>query len=386
MRYRVNPALEPLGGWRDWDHFAKPGVKPVYRDFIFGGDDPPAPDPQIGQAALMNAELAKEMAGVARDQLTWNKEQHAEFAPVLKKILDQQVAIGNVSQDRASEQWKHYESTFLPIERTMASEAMAEGSEAQQESEAVAARADVARQFEAGRGVAARELGRMGINPNSGRYADFMSKSSSDQALGEAGAMNTARTNARLRGIALRSGAAQFGRNMPQTGIASDSLALNAGSSAQSTAGGTMAMHNAGIQSAAPWYGGAVGANQSAGNMLTNVFDARMRGYQADQSATAGLYSGLGTLGGMYMMKARRGGIIKRHGVKRKGYAAGGIVKGPGDGTVDTVPAVVDGVQPAALANGEGVLNKEAVDIVGEEFVHNVNRAALILKKGVANV
>ena len=78
---------------------------------------------------------------------------------------------------------------------------------------------------------------------------------------------------------------------------------------------------------------------------------------------------------------AAKGGIIKRKGIKRKGYADGGIVVGPGTETSDSVPAMVDGQKPAALSTGEGVLNAEGVKLVGEDFVHNINRAGIALSK-----
>ena len=43
---------------------------------------PPKPDPLIGQAAMSNAELAKEMAGVAHDQLAWEKDRAARQDPL----------------------------------------------------------------------------------------------------------------------------------------------------------------------------------------------------------------------------------------------------------------------------------------------------------------
>jgi hypothetical protein len=65
-------------------------------------------------------------------------------------------------------------------------------------------------------------------------------------------------------------------------------------------------------------------------------------------------------------------------------YAGGGMVKGPGTSTSDSVPAVIDGQQPAALSNGEAVLNKRAVALVGEDFIHRINKAGLMAaRKGV---
>jgi hypothetical protein len=63
----------------------------------------------------------------------------------------------------------------------------------------------------------------------------------------------------------------------------------------------------------------------------------------------------------------------------RQGYAEGGMIEGPGTGTSDSIPATIEGVQPIRLSNGEAVLNEEAVKLVGEPFVHNINAAGLMM-------
>lgn len=260
---------------------------------------PPQADPNIGLAAQSNAETAKAMLEIGKDQLAWNKEQYADLAPTLKKIMQQQVDVGNISQEHADAQWEQYRSKFMPIEQKMADEAMGEGSEAQQASEGEKARAAVAGSYEAQRGTGERNLARMGVNPASGRMGDFERVSGNEQAASEAGASNTAAANARMRGIALRSGAAQFGRNMPQTGIASDALTLNAGTSAAGTGTGSIAAANAGANSALPWYGGGITANNSAGQLYLGQFGAQMQGYQASEQAKAGTMAGVGQVAGM---------------------------------------------------------------------------------------
>jgi hypothetical protein len=382
-----------------------------------GGGGVPQPDPAIAAAAAKNSALGDEMAGVARDSMAWNKDQYEQLAPYFKKILDQQVEMGNLSADTAKSQWGHYQSTYLPVEQQLGKDAMTEGSVAQQEAEANQARAAVGDQFDAQRQAQRRDLELRGVNPASPAAVAAGGMSGASQAAAEAGAMNTARNNARMRGIQLRSNVAQLGRSVPSTALSADSNAVTAGSSAVNTGAASMVARNSGVAAAAPWYTGAVNANASGGNLNLGSYDASMKGYQAQMQQQAGMFQGLGQLGGMLgygalmrggagagaaggagvfgsagaadaipMMAAvaRRGGIVKRMGVKyaitRKGYADGGIVRGPGDGTVDTVPAVIDGQQPAALANGEGVLNVEATKLVGEKFVHNINAAALRLR------
>lgn len=54
-----------------------------------------------------------------------------------------------------------------------------------------------------------------------------------------------------------------------------------------------------------------------------------------------------------------------------RGYAAGGIaqmgrqLKGPGDGMSDSIPATIDGAEPAALATDEYVIPADIVAFLG---------------------
>jgi len=55
-----------------------------------------------------------------------------------------------------------------------------------------------------------------------------------------------------------------------------------------------------------------------------------------------------------------------------RGYAAGGILslpgrhlKGAGDGMSDSIPATIDGTDPAALASGEFVVPADVVSFLG---------------------
>lgn len=53
------------------------------------------------------------------------------------------------------------------------------------------------------------------------------------------------------------------------------------------------------------------------------------------------------------------------------------VLQGPGDGTSDSIPAEIDGQEPAALSNGEFVLNAGAMDLTGEEVAQAINEAGL---------
>ena len=45
--------------------------------------------------------------------------------------------------------------------------------------------------------------------------------------------------------------------------------------------------------------------------------------------------------------------------------ANGGVVRGPGDGTSDSIPAMIDGHQPAAISQGEFIIPADVVSGLG---------------------
>ena len=65
-------------------------------DAIFGGGpETPAPDPAIGQAALQNSAISKDMSDVAREELAWNRQRYEDIAPTLKAAADKQMRLSD---------------------------------------------------------------------------------------------------------------------------------------------------------------------------------------------------------------------------------------------------------------------------------------------------
>jgi hypothetical protein len=270
---------------------------------------------------------------------------------------------------------------------------------------AAEAAADVTRRYQGALEANQRAMERMGVNPSSGKYQSITNDINLGLARDSAGAMNKARRDTELQGMAMRQGAAQFGRSMPTTGIATDAAALNAGNSATGNLATQAGLHNASTNAAQNWFGGATGANSAAGNLALGQYQGQLNAWQqASQnsaSSAAGLGNLIGQLGSAYMMKPaaalHRGGIIRRTDAggssveaesaagygsdglpapKRSDCAGGGLVRGPGTATSDSVPAITEDMQPIRLSNGEAVLNAEAVKLLGEDFIHRVNEAA----------
>jgi hypothetical protein len=87
--------------------------------------------------------------------------------------------------------------------------------------------------------------------------------------------------------------------------------------------------------------------------------------------------------------EAAQGGIMQARDTSLGGYAAGGsprLLKGPGDGMSDNIPAVIGRKQPARLADGEFVIPADVVSHLGNgsteagakrlhEMMNNVRKA-----------
>lgn len=257
---------------------------------------PPKPDPLIGQADMSNAELAREMAGIARDQLAWEKDRAATQDPLIEKIVDQQIGLGDANADRAESQWRIYRDLFAPLEARMVRDASEFDSPERKEKLAGEAAADVSRGYQGALESNQRSMGQLGINPDSGRFQALTQDINLGLAKDTAGAMNKARRDTELQGMAMREGAVKFGRNMPNTGLAADAASLNAANSATgniATAGG---LHNAGMNAAQNWFGGATNASSSAGNLGLGQYQGQLDAWrQANQNSALGA-AGLGTL------------------------------------------------------------------------------------------
>lgn len=355
---------------------------------------PPRPDPLIGQAAKQQADIAQQQLDVAKQQLEWEKDRARVQDPLIQKIVDQQIASGEANAARAESQWQAYRNLFAPIEERMVREANEFDSTERKERMAAEAGADIAKSYESALDSSQRAMGRMGVNPNSGKFQGLAHEISLGLAKDTAGAMNKARRETELQGMAMRQGMAQFGRNMPTMGIATDAAALNAGNAATDNLATKAGLHTAGMNAAQHWYDGALGANNSSGNLMLNQYQGQLNAWQQQQQNKAGGLSGLGnligTVGGAYLMRTpglRTGGVIRNYNtyglstLKREGHADGGIVQGPGTGTSDSIPASIEGVQPIRLSNGEAVLNRKAVELVGEDFIHRLNVASELMKR-----
>jgi len=280
----------------------------------------PAPDPNIGLAALKEAQIGEQWLGFAKEQFKEGNIRQQDMDALTTKVINSQLSSQEqanrwAAEDRdiqsgyrekydkwadedralgrqtkaeldgyakdalqkgseyegkfgqqaanqykfADEQQQRYKSTFQPIEDRMASDAMSWDSNERQAAEAAKAKADVTQNAAAAQAANERNMASMGIDPRSGRHAGVARSTGLQTALAAAGAQNVARDQIRQQGLALRGQAAQVGQQVNANANTARGMGIQATGAAHSAqmAGQSQAMQAKNLGLAAAGVGNA---------------------------------------------------------------------------------------------------------------------------------
>jgi len=335
----------------------------------WAGGSAPAPDPQVGRAALMQAQLAKESYDF------YKTTYQNDLLPMMQKDLalreelgTRQLDIMSRQQGQAEEQWKLYKDTYLPTEQKAVEDAMGYDSNENVDRRMGIASASVNQQFSNAAQQNARNLARYGVNPNSSAFARENAKLMTNQALASAGAQTGAAFDTLDRGIALRAGVADRARGV--TGTVGNFLnsASGTGVNAGNTSSQGISTFQQGIGTMGQGFQTAMQGYNNQANILNQDFSNRLQSYNASQSGWNSLLGAAGSIGGM-MLAGPAGSAGARLGTKLFGLKDGGEVDGPGGPRDDAVPAM--------LSRGEFVLNEGAVKHFGLAKLTKMNEVGL---------
>ena len=317
--------------------------------------------------------------------LKLRQDLQAELLPSLKQ-----------QREFAAEQNKYYKDTFQPVEKQMVEDATNYDSAENMNRRMGIASANVNQQFSNAQAQSARALSRYGINPNSSAFARENAKLTNAQALASSGAQTGAAFDTLDKGIALRAGAANFGRNMPNTAAAFYAGSnQTAGTSAGISTGGV----NNAVSAVSPMNTGAgiaTNAFNSAGAINNNAFQNNMAYFNAQQNGISGLFNGIGNFASSKMGSNALGTFSDRVGAAYTDWSMGlnggfgtgsqygnqdiggfladggevnGVVRGPGGPRDDLIPV--------NLSNNEFVLNEGAVKHFGLAKLNKMNEIGL---------
>lgn len=225
-----------------------------------GGGNAPAPDPNIGIAALNSSQTGQAM-------LEWMQSQ------------------AEVTNQWAEEDRSRYVNTFQPLQDQFIAEAGAYDTPERRAAAADAAAADVSIQGRLAGDARRRSSMAMGIDPRSGRYATAEAKAGTDLALAGAGAKNLARRQVEDTGRSLRANAINLGQGM----------AVNPGTS--------MGLSNGAGQAG---FGGAMQGYGQQGNLLNTQYQQQLQQWEANQSGIGALGGALGSIAGLFWRSSKK--------------------------------------------------------------------------------
>lgn len=270
-----------------------------------GSSSPPAPDPQIGQAALMNAKLGDQWLGFAKDAYAVSQERQKPIDALATKVTNQQYDAAVEQQQWAQQAHDRYVNTFQPLQDDFVQKATNWDTPERQAQAAAAAKADVVANATAQRGATNRSMAAMGVRPDSGRYAGINRAADLGTAVTSAGAETNARNVVQQQGLALEGNAINVGNGLPAQASQAVGLGLNAGTGAANVTNAANGQYLAALPTMSQGYQGAMAGYSNQANILNDQYKTQMSGWQTEQQIqaqqTASLISGIGGIFGMAM-------------------------------------------------------------------------------------
>lgn len=271
-----------------------------------GGGGAPDADPNIGKAALKQAETGAEWLNFAKEQFAVGNVRQEKVDSLNNQVTAAQLESMKDSNARSTEQWDRYNEVYKPVEDRVVKDAMNWDSPERQAQMAAEAKGDIMSSAAAAQQQNQRQMASMGIDPRSGRYAGVDRGTSLNTALASAGAQNNARSQARLQGSAMREGVANMGRGATSTAAQQLGLGLQAGNSAMGNQLGAEGNFRANGQIMGQGFQGQMQGYAGQANTLGNLYGQQLQGWQAQQQQSganaAGLMSGIGTAAGLAMV------------------------------------------------------------------------------------
>lgn len=280
-------------------------VTEMGRNICFGkgGGDAPDADPQVGQAALMQAKTGEDWLSFAKDQFAESTKRQDKLDKLTNEVTTQQLDDMRKASARSDDQWERYNTLFKPIEDRMVSDAANYDSPEAQAKAAAEAKADVMSNASQAQQQNQRQMASMGIDPRSGRFAGVDRGNDLSTALASAGAQNSAREGVKATGMALREGVANFGRGATSTAAQQVGLGITAGNSASGNQLGAENNFRANGQIMAQGFQGAMQGYAGQGSTLNQQYSTQVsaqgvsnQAAQSQGSSNAAIVGTVGTL------------------------------------------------------------------------------------------
>lgn len=259
----------------------------------------PDPDPLIGQSAMANAEIAKQALQYYKERDAANAPRQEAMDALTTKLAEQSLSSSKLNDSAARQQLARYNAYGIPAENAMYDEAATYDNQAALDKAAGEAGNDVAATAAKSQDAMRRQLARAGVNPADGRALAAEQDMAANTALAEAGAMNGARNQRRQMGTMLRKDAASFARGATGTAAQTFGTSMAAGGAASGAIGSSISSANQSAATMAAGFGTAIGANNSAGSILSGLYGTTNASNNASNSSTTQGIAGLAAAAAM---------------------------------------------------------------------------------------
>ena len=216
-----------------------------------GGKSAPAPD-------------YSGMEQVAREQLSFSKQQYADMKPIAMEIAGLQADAQRQQMDQAADYYAYQQDTFRPLEQGLVDRAQNMDTEAYRQEMASEASAAAGRAFSTSQAMNNRSMAARGVNPNSGAARGANNAMGLQQAAMRATAMTGARQGARDRADAAQYQAAGLGRGLATNSLQAFQGASGAGSAAMGSYQSPGQQYQAGLSGAGGTFGQMAGYQNQA--------------------------------------------------------------------------------------------------------------------------
>lgn len=248
-------------------------------------------DPKIAAAAAEQAQMGRDALSFYRERETANAPRQAALDEISGKVSRQQLDTADFAAGVAKDEYQRYLDKGVPVQNKMFDDAMNYDSTDRQMEAAGQAGTDVQQNLALAKDASARDMAKMGVNPNSARFQSTRTTADTAGALAEAGAENAARMRVRESAVGLRQNAANIIRTMPGTAAQAAGVASSASQGALTAATAPIATSNATTATTGTGYQIGLQGVGAGGNLLLQQQNAQLQAKAAQDAALVGAVS-----------------------------------------------------------------------------------------------
>lgn len=313
-----------------------------------------ADEAQRNQMSILDQQMAlvREVLDFNRQSYEEQRARQAELDVLNKEVVGLNLDLARKNAARADETHDFYMNVGRPMVQRTFDDANNWDSAQELNNVSARARASVQKEFDASQQQNNRMLARMGIAPNSGRFAALNNQIAMQRASGITGATTAAVEGRKKEAVGLRQQASNLAQGFPAQSLGQGAQASGTSSNATNVAADNANRALTTASTALAGMGQGAGIMGNVANGYGNIVNQANSNAYNQASISSANAAGWGNLAGWALSGLN--------------LADGGKVEGPGTGTSDSVPAVnVDNGQQIRLSNGEYVIPADVVKALG---------------------